>query len=154
MVHYIQINCPISLEDIYHDGPESEVAPTTGERNIEETQNTESSDVLPLVLTKEVPGTAAPQPPASDIISALDTSALGAVHLSHLQTSHILTSSGRPQRRTNQTRFNLDELRKCTCDVNAEIHPDGGVIQCKNPACVTKWVRLIEFFCVFAINYQ
>ena len=45
-------------------------------------------------------------------------------------------------------------VQQHSCDVNAEVHPDGGVIQCKNPACVTKWVHLIDFFCSFGTNYQ
>lgn len=105
----------------------------------------------------DLPGVAAPLAPIEVGILTLDAAAAAAPPAAPTtlpRASHILPSSGRPQRRTNQTRFNLDELRKCTCDVNAEVHPgDGGVIQCKNAACITKWVRAVNFYCVFATNY-
>ncbi|KAF8954983.1 hypothetical protein BDZ97DRAFT_1765563 [Flammula alnicola] len=54
----------------------------------------------------------------------------------------ILGPSGRPERRTFHSRFNLAELEKCTCGKDAEVHPDGGTIQCKNTKCVIKWYHL------------
>ena len=138
----------ILLEDIYYNGPENDLASTSGDQNSEGIQNT-PSEILPTISTTQAPGIA--EPPTSTtvavgILPTLDNASAAAAPTTVPQTSHILPSSGRPQRRTNQTGFNLDKLRKCTCDVNAEVHPDGGVIQCKNTACVTKWVRDCFYF--------
>ena len=55
-------------------------------------------------------------------------------------------ASGRPQRRGAHLRFDLTELKKCTCDQDAEKYPEGGIIQCKNTKCVTKWVCMVDQF--------
>lgn len=60
------------------------------------------------------------------VVDPPDTSALG--------------TSGRPQRRGAHSRFDIAELKRCTCDQDAEIYPGSGVIRCKNAKCVTKWV--------------
>lgn len=146
----------ILLEDIYYNGPENDLASTAGDQNTEEIQNI-PSEVAPTIPTTQATGTAEPPPPttvAVGILPTLDNASAVAAPTTVPQTSDILPLSGRPQRRTNQTRFNLDELRKCTCDVNAEVHPDGGVIQCKNTTCVTKWVRDCFYFILHGINYH
>ncbi len=138
----------ILLEDIYYNGPENDLTSTTGDQNIREIQDT-PSEIFPTIPTTQTSGIA--EPPTSTtvtvgILPTLDNASAAAAPTTVPQTSHIIPSSGRPQRRTNQTRFNLDELRKCTCDVNAEVHPDGGVIQCKSAAFVTNWVGNCFYF--------
>ena len=54
--------------------------------------------------------------------------------------------SGQPQCRGAHSRFDLTELKKCTCDQDAEKYPEGGIIQCKNAKCVTKWVCMVDQF--------
>ncbi len=138
------MSCSLA-DDFYYDGPSDVRQPTPGppvyNENIAhslegpvtmgtmETQN----DAAPSVLTD-----AAPQDPDPTSGAVPSSASMEVPH------APIIGPSGRPQRRSNQSRFNLDELRKCTCDVNAEMHPEGGIIQCKNTTCVTKWVCTVN----------